>query len=70
MKRQTSAATTVGIAHGSSTAVRTKPLARVTRSRARASSSPADSSIASVAATNAVVRPKALQNRGAASSST
>ncbi len=65
MNRQTSAATTVGIAHGSSTAVRTSPRARVTRSSARASSRPADSSIASVPATNPAVRPRAPQNRGA-----
>ena len=70
MKRQTSAATTVGIAHGSSTAVRTSPAARETRSSASASTSPPASSSVTEAAANTPVCAIALQNRRSASAST
>ena len=63
MKRHTSAATTVGIAHGSSMAVRTRPRAASVRSSASASARPSTSSSVTVAAAKASVCPIAPQNR-------
>ena len=69
MKRQMSAATTVGSAHGSSTAVRTRPRARVTRSSRMASTRPRDSSTDTLVTTKTVVWPSALQKRASRSTS-
>ena len=67
--RQTSAATTVGSAHGSSTIARATPRSRPTVSSATASARPATSSRVTLATVKAAVRANASRNRPSASTS-
>ncbi len=70
MKRQSSAATTVGIAHGTSTAARTNPRPRKTRFIARARNSPINSSSEIDTTVKNAVCPSAAQKRGSFAIST
>ena len=69
MKRQTSAATTVGIAHGRSAASRTAPRPRVAVCMMSASPRPRPSSTGTVTAANATVWTNAARNRGSPAAS-
>ncbi len=70
MNRQSSAETTVGMAHGTSTAARTRARPRNARFMARASTQPSPSSSDTVTAAKNSVWAMAPQNRGSLSAST